>query len=490
MAYYNNATLTAKKQRELEIIRLDKQIAEAEGAIRDLSSFFCTVSPRQTLAELESLRHKLRFGTPAFEAVKQLVFHVRHESLRQESLDKKAQWDHIAAVAEQVMAAALLRRDERLAAASQGTTPLRQPSRQTAKTELSDSPAVPHEERNASRSTMSAQLRRILSPPRDAPDAAVHSDNVKPVITPSEFADVHVDVTATPSTALSHTDPSSNPEILAPQQTDADDFEEVPTAHILGRRSSQHVSPPLMSLTAADVDRGATPLTVRAIVNQEIHVAQVVFDAKLEEARTQWKSERAELVAKFERLMQLLAEQHELQRAEETQQWEEKMSVVTADRDFVSAQNTILQQSVEKLTQSVQSLTQRLVETEQRHGELQDRQMQLHMRLAGAVTAAHVLPVTLGGSPRRHTFTSSAIVPTAACEAGVGSPTQLFPDPIAAPTALRPKSIPTHSRTPPRSPSVSSFEPQSKGAISPGSFQSVSPVECTSPVAPDDGENL
>lgn len=110
--FFDNKQLTEKKQKEIRLKELAAQIKQAEEQVRDYSVFLCSVSPDQTMVELETLRGNLRWGTQEYVAVRNLSSSIRRSLDRCTSLDYRVRWEQIANVADDVSAAATGRRAE------------------------------------------------------------------------------------------------------------------------------------------------------------------------------------------------------------------------------------------------------------------------------------------------------------------------------------------------------------------------------------------
>jgi hypothetical protein len=110
--FFDDKQLTEKKQKQILLKQLSDQIKQAEEQVRDYSVFLCSVSPDQTMVELESLRGNLRWGTQEYAAVCNLSSSIRRSLDRCTSLDYRVRWEQIANVADDVSAAASGRRAE------------------------------------------------------------------------------------------------------------------------------------------------------------------------------------------------------------------------------------------------------------------------------------------------------------------------------------------------------------------------------------------
>lgn len=394
--YFDDSQYTEKKRKELRLKALVEKIKEAEEQVHDYSVFLCSVSPDQTMVELEALRGSLRWDSQEYTAVGHLSASIRRCLNRCTSLDSRARWEQIACVADDVCSAAVSRRDEcnlqRVRTTGSASPPkaaipfvaARRSSepREVITPPLSTPPPPPQivsppattfAPESPSRPLPQApgltnKRTPLLSPLKE--DAEERQGPLKPdeftsvlgtpfqkvtqmrqynqsMVSPQLSVDRDVDVgqlataPARDDPFLSTRYPTGDYMDTSPAREDEMQESTLPVRNPSPTNVfSQFTHRPYDDMDAVHNNNtsqaaGVVPLTSHALAQREIRAVEQHYEARLDTAHAQWRHERNELVVNMERMEMLLKEQHSLEKADLADAWNrERVSLLQGQNEL------------------------------------------------------------------------------------------------------------------------------------------------------------
>jgi hypothetical protein len=431
--YLDDTNLTDKKRKELRLKALAQQIKNAEEEVDDYSMFLCSVSPDQTMVELEALKDSLLCGTQEHAAVRNLSSSIRRSLDKCTTLDSRARWETIANFADAVSSGAVERKagtDLERVLASGSASPskgrgLSMPRGTVARTSPLPAAAQSSPTRTPSKRTP------LLSPHKDVLEERQRDEEFTSVLgTPLHRAVLDVPAHAgrrlPPHLSVERDDsgePATYSDVSPARQQQMRSSSDGPSYRDVPNEDDYHRGD---TIGGGDNTTGAPsmPLTSHALAQREIRAVERHYESRLDAAHAQWRSERSDLVANVERMERLLKEQFSVEKADLVEGWNEERTALLQQQNelrdvlrLAKDHSRDLEDQLDKLKQVVNVLGQRLESSENRSVALQEQHRALHDTLTRAVASA---PASTAGSFQPGRQTSPP--PKAVVSPGVASP--------------------------------------------------------------------